>query len=649
MTDDRSLNISNQEDSIAGEDSSSSRHHAGKHAPPESTIQQADSQRHHQAGESTASADQENKPAVQSSMESDKDIKAREKNLKLAEAVAPPPPSISNSSLTTTSSSNNTRELKSSSIQSSDGRLSNIHSDAKSKRNKAAVVVGGGGKITSSSRNTTQSSQEDRSPLRYSTDHHAAKHAKARQSQQQQQQPSTSGPGAIRVATATNSSLDTTDYDYDDVDEEAKHNDIEAIALTAEAVDDDEEEENRIRQLRESNEALRKQVELALQGEQRALEEMQTMAQAPPASVSPMVIMGDHVAATAVIAEGPPPPPPESSSRFPSTTADQSQKCCWNICKGTVFMTGCCCIFCLVLAVVVIFAAGLDELIADSMNGAGDGIEVATRRSNLKVLLQPMEPLHEEAFNWLVETDQWQPPDQINNATEAPSDQGGTIDDIGTFVGRITNASKGSTVGTGERKWMLVERYYLAVLYFSTNGDNWIQNFGWLSETSSHCAEGAKKWFGIECENDSVVSIELEANNLDGSFPRGIRVLSNLRSIWITGDGSDSKLIGTVPTMPQNLTQLWLWNMRLTGSLPDQLYELSGLTSLRLYENELSGAIPNKIFQLSDLRTLELVGNQFTGAVPVLPNVTSCDLSSNKFSDTANGAAQGCLVFDQNP
>ena len=75
---------------------------------------------------------------------------------------------------------------------------------------------------------------------------------------------------------------------------------------------------------------------------------------------------------------------------------------------------------------------------------------------------------------------------------------------------------------------------------------------------------------------------DTETNNLDGSFPNGIRVLTNLRSIWLSGDGFDPKLTGTIPTMPGNLTQIWLWNMRLSGGLPEQLFELSGLTSLRL-------------------------------------------------------------------
>mmetsp|Transcript_29571 Transcript_29571/g.71164 ORF Transcript_29571/g.71164 Transcript_29571/m.71164 type:complete len:616 (+) Transcript_29571:108-1955(+) len=582
-------------------------------------------------GYSGGNAEQET-PPVQSftTNESDKDIKAREKNLKLAEAVAPPPPSMSS----LTSSNRQNKEYEKSSITSS------IKSNSDDVKNSKRAAAANGASLTSSiNSNNTGSQQQERSPLRYSTNHHAAKHAKAARNNNNNTRQIAAGPGAVRMTTTTTSANSS----VDDNDQEAQV--PEAVPLTAETVDDTEEQD-RIQKLQQDNEALRKQVELALQSEKRALEEMQTMAHAPPAAVS---------MATSVVSTEEPTPAPESSRSHSTTiTAEQTQKCCWNLCQGTVFVAGCCCIFCVIIGVVVVFAVGLDNILVDVTNSAGDEVEAATRRSNLETLLlqqQGLEPpLHEQAFQWLVDTDQWQPDDLLNNnnATEPPtSDQGVVLDSIENLVGNLANANEGSTtVGTGERKWMFIERYYLAVLYFSTRGDNWTQNFGWMSETTSHCAEGAKQWFGIQCENDSIVSIELETNNLDGSFPTEIQVLSNLRSIWM---GDDIALTGTIPTMPGNLTRIWIWNMRLSGNLPEHLFELSGLTSLRLYQNELTGAIPSNIIQLSDLQTLELVGNQLTGTVPVLPNVTSCDLSSNKFTDTVNGAAQGCVVFDQNP
>lgn len=538
----------------------------------------------------------------------EKDAKVREKNLRLAQAVAPPPPP----SITLTSSvnsdgagTNNTRDSNKSS--------SGDHGTSKRK-------VAGANSLTSS----INSAEDLRNSLQYSASRHAAKTAKAQTINNTRQIPA--GPGAVRVSTGNPSE--------DDVDEEQGP----VATLTAKAVDDGEEDRI-IRQLQEDKEALQRQVQMALEGERKAREEMQNMARAPTANVA--VVMGD--AATSVVSEEPPP-----SESQPIAREGQRERCCINACKGTVLITACCCLSCIILAVVLVVTLGLDGIIriANATDTTSD--EVATKRSNLEELLQEFQPLHEDAFDWLVDTDQWQP-NLDNKATAPPSNNNDQFLDF--ILDGVSNQGESSTIGTGETKWMFVERYYLAVLYFSTNGSNWKENYGWLSETNSHCDKGAKRWFGIECdENDSLFSITLQDNNLDGSFPTEIRALRNLRSIWMSGDGSDAKLTGTIPaTMPANLTQIWLWNMRLGGTIPEQLFELSDLTSLRLYQNQLSGTIATSIVQLSDLKELELVGNQLTGTIPVLPNVTSCDLASNKFEETSNGAARGCDVIDQNP
>jgi len=66
----------------------------------------------------------------------------------------------------------------------------------------------------------------------------------------------------------------------------------------------------------------------------------------------------------------------------------------------------------------------------------------------------------------------------------------------------------------------------LATLYYSTNGDLWENNTGWLSN-GDECG-----WFysddGLFCsDNGSVVVLNLSANNLKGSLPDDIALLSN--------------------------------------------------------------------------------------------------------------------------
>ena len=55
---------------------------------------------------------------------------------------------------------------------------------------------------------------------------------------------------------------------------------------------------------------------------------------------------------------------------------------------------------------------------------------------------------------------------------------------------------------------LMVERYVLAVLYYATNGAEWINNNGWLADYSI-CS-----WFGVEeCSDGYVTNIDLGKNS----------------------------------------------------------------------------------------------------------------------------------------
>ena len=62
-----------------------------------------------------------------------------------------------------------------------------------------------------------------------------------------------------------------------------------------------------------------------------------------------------------------------------------------------------------------------------------------------------------------------------------------------------TNACNGAEV--------VIERYVLATLYFSTNGGDWINN-GWLNSFSV-----CQAWYGVICDNGSVVAINMRKFN----------------------------------------------------------------------------------------------------------------------------------------
>lgn len=47
----------------------------------------------------------------------------------------------------------------------------------------------------------------------------------------------------------------------------------------------------------------------------------------------------------------------------------------------------------------------------------------------------------------------------------------------------------------------LMQRYSLAVLYFSTKGKSWAESTNWLANDKDHC-----QWFGVECNEEGLVT-----------------------------------------------------------------------------------------------------------------------------------------------
>ena len=72
-----------------------------------------------------------------------------------------------------------------------------------------------------------------------------------------------------------------------------------------------------------------------------------------------------------------------------------------------------------------------------------------------------------------------------------------------------------------------IQRYALATLYYSTGGDNWTSQRGWLSD-DDEC-----RWYnpvvsGDVCNTDGdLVTLDLSSNNLQGTLPAEISMLSD--------------------------------------------------------------------------------------------------------------------------
>ena len=138
----------------------------------------------------------------------------------------------------------------------------------------------------------------------------------------------------------------------------------------------------------------------------------------------------------------------------------------------------------------------------------------------------------------------------------------------------------------------ILQRYVLAVLYFSTDGPNWTHQHNFLSTDKHECLWNAKdeheKEKGVlECNVNwgrEITKLSLYWNNLNGTIPEELSALTSLREISI----AINELRGTIPASLAQLPYLgalFVNNNILTGTVPTELATLPKLTVLGLHEN----------------------------------------------------------------
>jgi hypothetical protein len=97
-----------------------------------------------------------------------------------------------------------------------------------------------------------------------------------------------------------------------------------------------------------------------------------------------------------------------------------------------------------------------------------------------------------------------------------------------------------------------IQRFVLAMFYYSTNGDGWLIRDGWLMD------EHECNWFTSDVEptcdeNGAFIRLALSSNNLSGELPKDLAILSNsLRFIAF----QDSNLRGSIPAEYHLLSKL---------------------------------------------------------------------------------------------
>ena len=187
-------------------------------------------------------------------------------------------------------------------------------------------------------------------------------------------------------------------------------------------------------------------------------------------------------------------------------------------------------------------------------------------------------------------------------------------DGVATIVANAGDAQGTSMITVRNR-----ERAALVAFHEATDGPNWRNSDGWLTD------EPLRAWYGVGTDADGrVVSLELPGiagpsgvrrHGLAGPLPPELGDLSRLETL----DLQWNELTGAIPAELGRLSRLEdlvLGNNRLTGPIPEELTRLSGLEMLLLNDNRLTGPIPAELSNLSELLILGLDNNNLAGPIP---------------------------------
>ncbi|XP_057750854.1 probable LRR receptor-like serine/threonine-protein kinase At5g10290 [Arachis stenosperma] len=144
-------------------------------------------------------------------------------------------------------------------------------------------------------------------------------------------------------------------------------------------------------------------------------------------------------------------------------------------------------------------------------------------------------------------------------------------------------------------------------------------------------------WSRVNCDqSNNVIQVSLALMGLTGTLTPRIGVLKNLTALSLQGNA----ITGNIPKELGNLTNLGrldLENNRLTGQIPSSLGNLNKLQFLTLSQNNLNGTIPESLGNLPSLINVMLNSNDLSGEIPEqLFKVTKYNFSGNKLNCGVN-------------
>lgn len=183
----------------------------------------------------------------------------------------------------------------------------------------------------------------------------------------------------------------------------------------------------------------------------------------------------------------------------------------------------------------------------------------------------------------------------------------------------------------------LTVRYALYILFLKTSGYTWYQSVDWLGFDASLC-----QWFSsstsyeASCREHGFRELSLHSNNLFGTLPKEVGLLTVLTSLSLPGNMG---LMGTLPTTMRHLTGLQtldVYQNSLNGTIDESLWQAwRGIVYLNLGGgNEFTGMLPTQVGLLSQATHLLVGQNKLTGTIPselgLLARAKVIDLSDNR-------------------
>ncbi len=230
----------------------------------------------------------------------------------------------------------------------------------------------------------------------------------------------------------------------------------------------------------------------------------------------------------------------------------------------------------------------------------------------------------------------------IAGADEEWSSSDETVATVGP-EGLVTAVGEGSarvTVRSGDEEavaWFVVttmeagpDLQAMIALYNATEGPNWSDNTNWLS------GEPLGTWHGIDTDHEGRIwSLWLPENQMSGRLPRELGQLTGLRYLNLF----QNQLSGDIPSELGRLENLELLDLglnRLTGEIPPELGMLENLVTLKLQNNQLTGSIPSELGRMESLTSLGMSNNQLSGEIPAelgrLEILNDLDLYNNRLT-----------------